>query len=65
MILETARLTLRPHRIEDYEDCCRLTRDPEAVRMIYQKPLTREETWHRLLRFAGHWASSTLWKHSL
>jgi RimJ/RimL family protein N-acetyltransferase len=26
------------------------------VRMIYQNPLSREETWHRLLRFAGHWS---------
>jgi RimJ/RimL family protein N-acetyltransferase len=54
--LETARLILRPHQLADYEDCCFLTSDPEAVRMIFQKPMTREETWHRLLRFAGHWA---------
>ena len=55
-MIETARLVLRPHRIEDYEVCCLLTTDPEAVRMIYQKPMSREDTWHRLLRFAGHWA---------
>jgi RimJ/RimL family protein N-acetyltransferase len=54
--IETPRLVLRPHRISDYEACCFLTTDPEAVRMIYQKPMGREETWHRLLRFAGHWA---------
>jgi len=24
--------------------------------MIYQKPMSREDTWNRLLRFAGHWA---------
>jgi RimJ/RimL family protein N-acetyltransferase len=54
--IETARLVLRPHRISDYEACCALTSDPEAVRMIYQNPLSREETWHRLLRFAGHWS---------
>jgi len=52
----TDRLLLRPHRPEDFEACCALTSDPEAVRMIYQKPMGREETWHRLLRFAGHWA---------
>lgn len=54
--LETPRLVLRPHRLSDFEDCCFLTNDPEAVRMIFQKPLTREETWHRMLRFVGHWA---------
>lgn len=55
-ILETPRLVLRPHRLDDYEACCRLTGDPEAVRMIYRQPMSREDTWHRLLRFAGHWA---------
>jgi RimJ/RimL family protein N-acetyltransferase len=56
--LETPRLVLRPHRLGDYEDVCVLTCDPEAVRMIFQKPLTREETWHRMLRFVGHWAAA-------
>lgn len=54
--IDTPRLILRPHRVNDYEDCCFLTSDPEAVRMIFQKPMTREETWHRMLRFVGHWA---------
>jgi RimJ/RimL family protein N-acetyltransferase len=54
--IETPRLILRPHRLEDYEDCCFLTSDREAVRMIFQKPLTREDSWHRMLRFVGHWA---------
>jgi RimJ/RimL family protein N-acetyltransferase len=53
--IETPRLILRPHRLEDYEACHRLHRDPEAVRLIYQQPLTREESWHRLLRYVGHW----------
>ncbi len=54
--LQTDRLILRPHRIADYEDCCRLTSDPEAVRTIYRQPMSREDTWNRLLRFAGHWS---------
>lgn len=54
--IETARLILRAHSLDDYEACCFLTSDAEAVRMIFQQPLTREETWHRMLRFAGHWA---------
>lgn len=55
-ILDTPRLTLRPHRLDDFEACCALSSDPQAVRMIFQQPLTREETWNRLLRFVGHWA---------
>lgn len=55
-VIETPRLILRGHRLDDYEACCFLTTDPEAVRMIFQKPMSREDTWHRLLRFAGHWA---------
>lgn len=55
-VIETPRLILRGHRLDDYEACCFLTTDPEAVRMIFQNPMSREDTWHRLLRFAGHWA---------
>lgn len=54
--LQTPRLILRPHRLEDFEACCFLHTDTEAVRMIYQKPLTREESWQRMLRYVGHWA---------
>lgn len=54
--LETPRLILRPHRLDDFEACCFLHTDPEAVRMIYQTPPTREESWQRMLRFVGHWA---------
>jgi len=54
--LHTPRLILRPHRLDDFDACCLLHTDPEAVRTIYQKPPTREESWHRMLRFVGHWA---------
>ena len=30
--------------------------DPEVTRHIGGRPLTAEETWMRLLRYAGHWA---------
>lgn len=61
-VLETDRLRLRVHRLDDYESCCALTSDPVAVQFIYQKPLTREEVWARLHRFVGHW---TLLDHGL
>jgi len=55
-VIETARLRLRIHQITDYADCCRLGSDPEAVRTIYVKPISPEDSWHRLMRFIGHWA---------
>jgi RimJ/RimL family protein N-acetyltransferase len=53
--LETARLTLRPHRLEDFEDSAALWADPLVTRFIGGRPFTREESWARLLRYAGHW----------
>ncbi len=50
------RLILRPHRADDLEACARLWADPDVVRHITGRPQTREETWARLLRYAGHWA---------
>jgi len=52
----TARVKLRMHRVEDFEDCVRLWSDPDVVRHIGGKPSTREEVWQRLLRYAGHWS---------
>lgn len=54
-VIDTPRLVLRPHRLDDFEDCCFLTSDPEAVRMIFQQPLSREDSWHRMMRLVGHW----------
>lgn len=54
-VIETERLILRPHRLEDAENVARLWADPDVVRYIGQ-PSTRQESWARLLRYAGHWA---------
>lgn len=54
--LDTDRLTLRGHRLEDYEECLALWSAPEVVRFISGKPTTREEMWARLMRYAGNWA---------
>ena len=53
-VIETERLILRPHRLEDEENVARLWADPQVVRFICQ-PSTRQESWSRLLRYAGHW----------
>jgi RimJ/RimL family protein N-acetyltransferase len=55
-ILETERLKLRGHRIDDFADCVAMWEDPKVTRHIRDNPFTEEETWTRLLRFVGHWA---------
>src|SRR5947209_1697397 len=55
-VLETPRLTMRGHRIDDFNPLCAMWADPIVTRHIGGKPFTREESWARLLRYAGHWA---------
>jgi RimJ/RimL family protein N-acetyltransferase len=51
----TARLLLRPHRIEDFDALAQLWGNPEVTRFIGGHPATREESWARLLRYFGLW----------
>ncbi|WP_426753831.1 GNAT family N-acetyltransferase [Myxococcus sp. Y35] len=53
--VETERLVLSGHRLEDFEECLAMWADPAVVRHISGKPSTREEMWARLLRYVGHW----------
>ncbi|MEH3107683.1 MAG: GNAT family N-acetyltransferase [Sphingomonas fennica] len=55
-IIETEHLRLRPHAISDYEAVVALWGEPEVHRPITGIAPGREEMWHKLLRFAGHWA---------
>jgi RimJ/RimL family protein N-acetyltransferase len=55
--LESARLTLRPHILEDFLEVESLWRDPEVTRFIGGRPSSGEESWTRLLRYIGHWAA--------
>lgn len=55
-LLRTARLTLRPHRTDDFDACAAMWADPVVVRHIGGRPFTPEETWAKLLRYAGLWA---------
>ena len=55
-VIDTDRLTLRAHGIEDFEDMCAMWADPEVVRFIGGKVFSREEVWARLLRHAGSWS---------
>ena len=54
-VLETERLRLRGHRVDDLDVCSALWADTEVVRHTTGKPQTREEVWWRILRYIGHW----------
>ncbi len=53
--LETDRLILRGHRIEDFKDCAAMWADETVVAKISGTPSTEEQSWARFLRYAGHW----------
>jgi RimJ/RimL family protein N-acetyltransferase len=46
---------MRPHRIDDFSALHATWSDADVVRFLGGKPLTREESWARLLRYVGHW----------
>jgi RimJ/RimL family protein N-acetyltransferase len=53
--IETPRLRLYRHRLEDFAECAAMWADAETMRHI-GAPSTPEESWSRLLRNAGQWA---------
>ena len=55
-ILETERLKLRGHRLDDFNHCAAMWADPKVTRYIGGKPLSEEESWTRFLRYVGHWS---------
>ncbi len=55
-VIETARLRLRAHRAADLDACAAMWADPAVTRYIGGKPATRQESWTKLLRYAGMWA---------
>jgi RimJ/RimL family protein N-acetyltransferase len=54
--VDTARLTLRGHALEDLDDCAAMWADPAVTKHIGGRPFSREETWRKLLGYVGHWA---------
>ncbi len=55
-VLLTERLTLRAHRLADFDDCAAMWADPVVTRYIGGRPFSEEEVWTKLLRYAGHWS---------
>ena len=54
--LRSDRLVLRRHVEEDLDPAAAMWSDPNVVRYIGGRPFTREEVWHRILRYIGHWS---------
>jgi RimJ/RimL family protein N-acetyltransferase len=53
--IETERLALRVPVTADLAAIATLWGDPELVKFIGRRPLSREQAWQRLQRIVGHW----------
>jgi RimJ/RimL family protein N-acetyltransferase len=47
---------LRRHSFDTFEPLATLWADPRVIQHIRPKPFTRQESWQRLLRYAGMWS---------
>jgi RimJ/RimL family protein N-acetyltransferase len=54
-VISTNRLTLRGHRVADFAALHAMWTEPVVYEFITGRPSTPEESWARLLRYAGHW----------
>jgi RimJ/RimL family protein N-acetyltransferase len=54
-VVETPRLRLRPHRLDDLDARTTMTGNDYVMR-FFPDTQSREDNWARLLRYAGHWA---------
>lgn len=54
-LIETERLILRAHRLDDFDALAEMWGDPAVARFTGGTPSTREDSWARLLRYVGHW----------
>lgn len=54
-VLTTPRLVMRGHTAADLTATAAMWADPLVARHISGMPSTREESWARLLRYAGLW----------
>src|ERR1039458_10105365 len=55
-VLETERLRLRGHRLEDFAHSAAMWADPKVTRYAGGKPLSEEEAWRKVLGYVGHWS---------
>ena len=60
-MIETNRLLLRPHDVDDFGGYVQLwTQAPKPDDAPNAQPLGEEESWARLLRMIGHWTAFRL-----
>ncbi len=55
-VIETERLILRGHTVEDFPSYAAMWREPIVTRFIGGAPLSEEDAWAKFMRLAGHWA---------
>lgn len=55
-MLETERLRLRGHELEDFPIILGIWTDPKVALHVSKQPLTEEKIWTKFLRKSGHWA---------
>ncbi len=55
-MINTERLILRKHTLQDADAVFQLATDPAVLQSIRGAPPSREDAWHRLCRYAGHWS---------
>jgi RimJ/RimL family protein N-acetyltransferase len=53
--LETKRLILRPHSVDDFSDCAAMWRDAAVVKYTIGTESPPQRSWQRLLAYCGHW----------
>jgi RimJ/RimL family protein N-acetyltransferase len=53
--LDTERLVLRMFRDSDTDAYAEMVADPEVMRFLGGKPMTREEAWRSMAMVVGHW----------
>jgi len=54
--LETERLLLRQYRRDDLDAYAATMADPEIVRHLGGQPMSREDSWRKLMMTFGQWA---------
>lgn len=55
-MISTDRLTMKPHVMADFGDVAAMWADPQVVRFLGGAAFSEEDSWGRLLRYAGSWA---------
>jgi RimJ/RimL family protein N-acetyltransferase len=55
-VIETKRLRLRPHTVDDFDACVAMWSDPIVAQYTIGEPAPPPRTWARILAYRGHWA---------